>query len=93
MIRVEVCPNVLRYGRASVVAIPIEGGTGSAETLAAAMTIAQTTPLSRSFIRETGYAATTGSTVSVSALLGTPAPSSATTRRRTATANGNAPPL
>ena len=38
-------------------------------------------------------AATIGSTVSVSALLGNLAPSSSTTRRRTATATGNAPPL
>ena len=64
---------------ASVFAIPIEGGTGSAETLAAATPIAQPTPLSRSSTQETAPAATTGSTVSVSALLGTPAPPSSTT--------------
>ena len=59
---------------ATVFAIPIEGGTGSAEPLAAATPIAQPTPLSRISMQETGFTATTGSTVSVSALLGTPAP-------------------
>ena len=78
---------------ASVFAIPIEGGTGSAEVLAAATAIAQPIYVSRSFTQETPPAATTGSTVSVSALLGTPAPPSLTTRRRTTTATGNAPPL
>ena len=78
---------------ASVFAIPIEGGTGSAEALAAATPIAQPTPLFRSSTQETGSAATTGSTVSISALLGAPAPPPSTTRRRTATATGNAPPL
>ena len=78
---------------ASFFAIPIEGGTGSAETLAAATPIAQPTCLSRSSLQETAPAPTTGSTVSVSALLGTPALPSSTTRRRTATTTGNAPPL
>ena len=78
---------------ASVFSIPIEDGTGSAEALAAATPIAQPTPLSRISTQETDSAATAGSTVSVSALLGTPAPSSSTTHRRTATATGNAPPL
>ena len=78
---------------ASVFAIPIEGGTGSAEALAAATPIAQPTYLSRRSLQETDPAATTGSTVSVSAMLGTPAPPSSTTRRRTATTTGNAPPL
>ena len=59
---------------ASVFAIPIEGCTGSAEALAAATPIAQPTPLSRSSTQETDSAATTGSTVSISALLGAPAP-------------------
>ena len=72
-------------------AIPIEGGTGFAEALAVATPIAQPTPLSRRSTQETAPAATTGSTVSVSALLGSPAPPSSTTRRRTATATGNAP--
>ena len=66
---------------ASVSAIPIEGGTGCAEALAAATPIAQPTPLSRSSTQEADFAATIGSTVSVSALLGTPAPPSSTTRR------------
>ena len=92
---------------ASVFAIPIEGGTGSAEALAAATPIArptylsrgsatpieQPTYISRSSTQETAPAATTGSTVSVSALLGTPAPKSSMMRRQTATATGNAPPL
>ena len=78
---------------ASVFAIPIEGGTGSAETLAAATPIAQLTYLSRSSTQESAPAATTSSTVSVAALLGTPAPPSSTTRRQTATTTGNAPPL
>ena len=78
---------------ASGFAIPIEGGTGSAEALAAATPIAQPTYLSRSSLQETAPAATTGSTVSVSALLSTPVPPSSTTRRRTAIATGNAPPL
>ena len=78
---------------ASVFAIPIEGGTGFAEALAAATPIAQPTYLSRSSTQESAPAATTGSTVSVSALLGTPAPPSSTTRRRPATTTGNAPPL
>ena len=54
---------------ASVFAKPIEDGTGSAEALATATPIAQPTPLSRSFTQETDSAATTGSTVPVSALL------------------------
>ena len=78
---------------ASGFAIPIESGTGSAEALAAATPVAQPTYLSRSSIQETAPAATIGSTASVSALFGTPAPPSSTTRRRTATATGNAPPL
>ena len=78
---------------ASVSAIPIEGGTGSAEALAAATPIAQPTYLSRSSLQETAPAATTGSTVSVSTMLGTPAPPSSTTRRRTAITTGNALPL
>ena len=78
---------------ASVFAIPIEGGTGSAEALAAAAPIAQPTYLSRSSLQETAPAATTGSTVSVCAMLGTPAPPSSTTRRRTPMTTGNAPPL
>ena len=78
---------------ASVFSIPIEGGTGSAEALAAVTPIAQPTYLSRIYLQETAPAGTTGSTVSVSAMLGTPAPPSATTRRRIATTTGNAPPL
>ena len=66
---------------ASVFAIPIEGGTGSSEAFAAATSIAQPTYLSRSSTKETAPAATTGSTVSVFALLGTPAPPPSTTRR------------
>ena len=77
----------------SVFTKPIEGGTGSAEALAAATPIAQPTPLSRSSTEETDAAATAGFTVSVFALLGTPAPPSSTTRQRTAKATGNAPPL
>ena len=72
---------------ASVFAIPIEGGTGSAEALT------QPTYLSQSSTQETAPAATTGSSVSVSALLGAPTSPSPTTRRRIATATGNAPPL
>ena len=68
---------------ASVFAIPIEGDTGSAEALAAATPIAQPTPLSRSSTQEMDSAATTGSIVSIPALLGTPAPPSSTTGRRT----------
>ena len=78
---------------ASGFAIPIEGGTGSAEVLAVATPRAQPTYLFRLSTQETAHAATTGSTVSVSALLGVPAPPSSTTRRRTATATGNTPPL
>ena len=78
---------------ASVFDTPIKGGTGSAEALAAATPIAQPTYLSRPSLQETAPAATTGSTVSVSAMLGNPAPPSSTTRRRTATTTGNAPPL
>ena len=65
---------------ASVFAIPIEGGTGSAGALAAATPIAQPTYLSRSSTQKSVPAATTGSTVSVSALLGTPTPPSSTIR-------------
>ena len=78
---------------ASVFAIPIEGGTGSAEALDAATPIAQQTYLFRNSTQEAAPAATTGSTVSVSYLLGTPAPPSSTMRRRTATATGDAPSL
>ena len=78
---------------ASVFAIPIEGGMDSAEALAAATPIAQPTPLSRTSTQDMDSAATTGSTVSVSAFLSAPAPPSSTTQRRTATATGNAPPL
>ena len=78
---------------APVFAIPIKGGMGSAEALAAATPIAQPTYLCRSSTQETAPAATTDSTVSVSALLEPPAPSSSTARRRTGTATGNAPPL
>ena len=78
---------------ASDFAIPIGRSTGSADALATATPIAQPTYLSRSYLQETAPAATTGSTVSVSAMLGTPAPPSSTTRRRTATTTGNAPPL
>ena len=78
---------------ASVFLAPIVGGTDSAENLAAATPVAQPTPLSRTSTKETDFAATTGPTVSVSASLGTPALPSATTRRRTATATSNAPPL
>ena len=77
----------------SVSAIPIEGGTGSVKALAAATAIAQPTYISRCSTQETAPAATTGSTVSVSAMLCTPAPPPWTTRRPTATAMGNAPPL
>ena len=75
----------------SSVPIPIEGGTGSTEALAAATPMVQPTNLSRSSSHQTAPAAPAGSTVSVSALLGTPAPPSSSTRRRTATATGNAP--
>ena len=78
---------------ASVSAIPIDGGTGSAEALAAATPIAQPTYLSKSSLQETDPATTVCSTVSVSAFLGAPASPSSTTRRQTATATGNAPPL
>ena len=67
-------------------AIPIDGGTGCADVLAAATPIAQPTPLSRSSTQETALAATTGPTVFVSALLGTSVPPSLTTSRQTATA-------
>ena len=78
---------------ASVFAIPIEGGTGSAEALDAATPIEQPITLLRSSTQETDSAANIDSTVSISVLLGTPAFTSSTTRRRTATATGNAPPL
>ena len=78
---------------ASVFATPIEGGTVSAEARAAATPIAQPTYLSRSSLLETAPAATTGSTVSVTAMLGTPASPSSTTCRLTATTTGNALPL
>ena len=78
---------------ASVSAMPTEGGTGSTEARVAATTVAQPSPLSRSSTQETYSAATTGSTVSVSAFFGTPALPSAATRRRTATSTGNAPLL
>ena len=78
---------------ASVFTIPIEGGTGFEKALDAATPIEQPTPLSRSSTQETAPAATAGSAVSVSALLGNPAPPSSTTHRRTATGTGNAPPL
>ena len=78
---------------ASVFVIPIDGSTGSAEALAAATPSPQATYLCWRSTQETTPAATTGSTVSVSAMLGTPAPPSSTTRRRTATTTGNAPPL
>ena len=78
---------------ASFFAIPIEGGTGSAEALSAATPSAEPTYLYRRSTQKTAPAATTGSTVSVSALLGIPAPPSSTMRRRNATATGNAPPL
>ena len=86
---------------ASVFAVPTEGGTGPAEALAAAATVAQQTPLSRSSTQETDSAATIGPTVSAPASLGTPAPPlakppsdciSIQTRPRMATATGNTPP-
>ena len=80
-------------GFASSFAIPIDSGTGSAEALAGATPSAQPINLSWSSTQETAPAATTISTVSVSALLGVPAPPSSTTRRRTATVTGNTPPL
>ena len=73
--------------------ISIEGGTGSVEALAAATSIAQSTPISSSSIQETDSSATTGSTVSVPALLGTPASPSSTSYRRTATETVNVLPL
>ena len=85
---------------ASVLAIPIEGGPGDAQALAAATITVQSTPLSRTYNQETDSTATTGSTVSASASPGTPALPSATppsgrtstrTRRRTATTTGSAP--
>ena len=78
---------------ASVFAVPIDGSTGSAEALAEATPMSQPTPLSRSYTQEMDSIVTTCSTVFVSALLGTPAPPSSTTRRRTATVTGNAHPL
>ena len=48
---------------ASVFAVPIKGDTGSAEALAAAMPIAQPTPLSRSSTQKTASVATARSTV------------------------------
>ena len=77
----------------SVFAIHVEGDTGSAEALTAATSTAQPTPLSTRSTEETASGVTTGSTVYVSALRGIPAPPSSTTRRRTATATGNAPLL
>ena len=76
-------------------------GTGPAETLAAATTVAQPTSLSRSSTQEANSAATTGPTVSASASLGISAPPSAKPpsdrvstrpRPRTAAETGNAPP-
>ena len=64
----------------SVFAIPIESGTGSAEDLAAKTPIAQPTYLSRSSTQEAPPAATPVRLCRVSALLGTPAPPSSTTR-------------
>ena len=75
---------------ASVSAIIIRGGTGSAETLTAATTIAEPNTLPRSSIQEADSTATAGLTVSVFDLLGTPARPSANTRRRTVTATGDA---
>ena len=74
---------------ASVFAIPIEGSTGSTEALAAATPVAHPAYLSRSSTQESAPTKTTGSTVSVSALLGTPAPPSSTTHRRTETTTSN----
>ena len=71
---------------------PPRGSPGSTEAPAAATTIAQPSPLVRGSAQETVSVANPGSTVSISALLGTPAPLSATTLRRTATATGNTGP-
>ena len=60
---------------ASVFAIPIESGTGSAEALAAGTPIAQPTYLFRTSSQETAPAATTGLTMSVSAMLRHSSPS------------------
>ena len=78
---------------ASVFAIPIEGRTGSTEALTALTPIPQPASRSRSSAQDTDSAATTGLIVSISALLGAPAPPSSTTRRRTPIGTGNVPPL
>ena len=56
-----------------VFAMPMEGSTGSAEALASAAPIVQSTSLSWSSTQETDFAATTGLTLSVFGRLGTPA--------------------
>ena len=86
---------------ASVLAVPTEVGTGSAKAPAAATTVTQPTPCSRSFTQGTGSVETAGPTVSAPVSPGSPASQTAKpssdristqTRRRTATAAGNAPP-
>ena len=86
---------------ASVFAVPTEVGTCSAEAPATATTVAQPTPFSRRSTQGTDSVVTTGPTVSAPASPGCPAPQpakppsdriSTRTRRRTATAAGNAPP-
>ena len=86
---------------ASVLAVPTEVGTGSAAAPAATTTVAQPTPFPRSSTQGTDSVETTGPVVSVPFSPGAPAPPTAKsssdristrTRRRTATAAGNAPP-
>ena len=87
---------------ASVFAVPTEVGTGSAETPAAATTVAQPTPFSRSSTQQgTDSVVTTGPIASTPVSPGSSAPPTAKppsdristrTHRHTATAAGNAPP-
>ena len=85
---------------ASVFVVPTEVGAGSAEGPAAATAVAQPTP-SRSPTQGTDSVETTVPTASAPSSPGSPAPPTAKpssdristqTRRRTATAAGNAPP-
>ena len=78
---------------ASVFVISIDGGTDTAEALAAATAVAHPIPIARSSTQETDSAATSVSTAFISALIGTPSPPSATTYRQPATSTGNVPRL
>ena len=86
---------------ASVLAVPTEVGTGSAKAPAAATTVTQPTPCSRSFTQGTGSVETAGPTVSAPVSPGSPASQTAKPssdristrkRRRTATAASNSLP-